>query len=162
MNKPEAKKEQPKTKSFSSSEGKQFVKKSAKPEQKKESIKKPLLAVVLVRGLAKVKKPIKETLHMIKLYKKNSCTIMEQTDSNKGMLNKVKDYVAYGEIDNATLKLLAEKRKKDSLSSKSYKIFKLNPPRGGFERKGIKKAFSQGGALGYRGSKINQLLKKMV
>jgi large subunit ribosomal protein L30 len=41
-------------------------------------------------------------------------------------------------------------------------FFKLNPPKHGFERKGIKVAFSQGGVLGYRKEKINNLLIRMV
>ncbi|MCW1296306.1 MAG: 50S ribosomal protein L30 [Candidatus Parvarchaeota archaeon] len=42
------------------------------------------------------------------------------------------------------------------------KVFRLKPPSGGFERKGIKVSFKEGGALGYRGEKINVLLKKMI
>jgi len=41
-------------------------------------------------------------------------------------------------------------------------VFRLNPPRKGFERKGIKKPFKLGGALGYRGEKINALLERMT
>ena len=41
-------------------------------------------------------------------------------------------------------------------------FFRLKPPEGGFERKGIKNPFSIGGALGYRKEKINQLIKKMI
>lgn len=41
-------------------------------------------------------------------------------------------------------------------------FFKLNPPIKGFERKGTKKPFSQGGALGYRKDKINELIKRMI
>jgi len=41
-------------------------------------------------------------------------------------------------------------------------FFKLQPPRGGFERGGIKKPYSMHGALGYRGDTINKLLKKMI
>ncbi|MDP3916961.1 MAG: 50S ribosomal protein L30 [Nanoarchaeota archaeon] len=41
-------------------------------------------------------------------------------------------------------------------------FFKLSPPRKGFERKGIKVPFSQGGVLGYRKGKINDLLKRMI
>lgn len=40
--------------------------------------------------------------------------------------------------------------------------FRLLPPRGGFERKGIKQPYSMGGALGYRGEHINILIKKML
>ncbi len=40
--------------------------------------------------------------------------------------------------------------------------FRLKPPIRGFERKGIKKQFSLGGALGYRGEDINNLLRRMA
>ncbi|MBN1389232.1 MAG: 50S ribosomal protein L30 [Candidatus Thermoplasmatota archaeon] len=40
-------------------------------------------------------------------------------------------------------------------------VFRLNPPRkGGYE--GIKRAYSVGGALGYRGKEINKLLERMI
>ncbi len=38
----------------------------------------------------------------------------------------------------------------------------LKPPSKGFERKGIKKSYSIGGALGYRGKAINELVKRML
>lgn len=41
-------------------------------------------------------------------------------------------------------------------------FFKLCPPVKGFERKGIKKPFSQGGVVGYRKEQINQLLERML
>ena len=39
-------------------------------------------------------------------------------------------------------------------------IFRLHPPRKGYS--GIKKAFTQGGALGYRGNAINKLIRQMI
>ena len=41
-------------------------------------------------------------------------------------------------------------------------VFRLRPPKKGYERVGIKKPFSVGGALGYRKEKINELLEKMI
>jgi len=41
-------------------------------------------------------------------------------------------------------------------------FFKLHPPRGGFEREGIKKPFTMHGSLGYRRADINKLLRKMI
>ena len=41
-------------------------------------------------------------------------------------------------------------------------IFRLKPPRKGFKSAGIKSPFSLGGAYGYRGEKINELLRKMI
>ena len=39
-------------------------------------------------------------------------------------------------------------------------VIRLSPPRKGYE--GIKRPFSLGGALGYRGEKINDLLRRMI
>jgi len=39
-------------------------------------------------------------------------------------------------------------------------LFRLNPPRRGYE--GIKRSFKNGGALGYRGKEINNLIKRMI
>ena len=41
------------------------------------------------------------------------------------------------------------------------KTFRLHPPKGGFERRGIKKTFKEGGVLGYRGKEIIKLIEKM-
>jgi large subunit ribosomal protein L30 len=41
-------------------------------------------------------------------------------------------------------------------------FFRLMPPRKGFERKGTKRHFSIGGALGYRKDKINDLIQRMI
>jgi large subunit ribosomal protein L30 len=41
-------------------------------------------------------------------------------------------------------------------------FFKLTPPLKGFERKGIKTAYSLGGVLGYRKQEINQLIQRMA
>jgi large subunit ribosomal protein L30 len=39
--------------------------------------------------------------------------------------------------------------------------FRLHPPRGGF-KKSLRRAASDGGELGYRGSEINTLVKRMI
>jgi large subunit ribosomal protein L30 len=39
-------------------------------------------------------------------------------------------------------------------------VLRLHPPRKGYE--GIKRPFSLGGALGYRGNKINDLIRRMI
>ncbi len=41
-------------------------------------------------------------------------------------------------------------------------FFRLNPPRGGYPRKGIKRPFHEGGAWGYWGEKINDLVLRMI
>jgi len=129
------------------------------------------LAVVLVRGMVKVVEPVKDTLAMLNLHRKNHCVVIDDNASNQGMLAKVKDYIAWGQIDDATFAELVHKRgqllvgmgKGLEVNGKKYKrFFALHPPRKGFERKGIKTSFKAGGALGYRGEKINDLLKRML
>jgi hypothetical protein len=75
---------------------------------------------------------------------------------------KCKDYIAYGEIDGETYSMLAEKRTRKGPDGADKKYFTLHPPRGGFEKGGIKKSFPNGGALGYRGAKMNDLIRKMI
>jgi large subunit ribosomal protein L30 len=41
-------------------------------------------------------------------------------------------------------------------------FFRLHPPIGGFERKGIKMPFAKGGVLGNREEKIKELIEKML
>jgi large subunit ribosomal protein L30 len=60
---------------------------------------------------------------------------------------------------------LAKKLIDGKISLKELKInpvFRLHPPRKGFERGGIKKPYSVGGALGYRASDINLLINRMI
>jgi len=40
-------------------------------------------------------------------------------------------------------------------------VFRLHPPKGGFKGS-VKKHFSEGGELGYRGPRINELLRRML
>jgi large subunit ribosomal protein L30 len=133
-------------------------------KKKVVSKKNDKLAVILIRGLVALDKPVKDTLFMLRLRKKHTCVILENTDSNKGMIRRVKDYVAFGEIDEDTLKELLSKRGKADPNNegKIKPFFELAPPKGGFERKGIKKGFNMGGALGNRGSKINDLIMRML
>lgn len=132
--------------------------------QKKETKTKPSskIAVLLVRGLVGVKSDVKDTLFLLRLRKKHVCVIVDNNETNIGMLRKVKDYVTYGEVTDETIKLLETKRGKKDEAGKLKPFFELAPPKGGFEKKGIKKSFNQGGVLGLRGEKINDLLIKMI
>lgn len=139
------------------------------------------LAAIRVRGLTGIKIKINDTLQMLRLYKNNYCCVFPNTPTYVGMLKKAKDYITWGEIDDETFALLADKRgeefngketdskkkieyndflKVDSKKIKRY--FRLNAPKKGFGRKGIKHSFQQGGALGYRGQAINDLIKRML
>lgn len=139
------------------------------------------IAIVRVRGSVNLRKEVEDTLNLLRLYRKNYCVVVEGSPSFIGMIKKVKDYVTYGEIDDSTYKGLLEKRgegykgrEEDRKGKIKYKrfiliggrrikpFFRLNPPRKGFGRKGIKVGFKAHGALGYRGEKINDLIKRMI
>ncbi|MBD3313908.1 50S ribosomal protein L30 [Candidatus Woesearchaeota archaeon] len=134
--------------------------KSAKGKGESEE----LIALILVRGMINVKQGIKDTLKMLRLHRKNCCVVIKKTPANMGMVQKVKDYITWGEIDEATLKEMIDRRgKKNPKDPKKTKpFFRLNPPKKGFGSKGIKKTFAEKGALGYRGDKINDLIKRML
>lgn len=150
-------------------------------EAKIKTVPSGKLAVILVRGTVNVTQAVKDTLTPFHLSRKNHCVIVESTPAVLGRLDKVKDFVTWGEIDEPTFKELVEKRGKeyksrvkDSKGKYTYqkffdfngkiykKYFRLNPPRKGFGRKGIKVSFRAGGALGYRGEKINDLIGRML
>ena len=130
----------------------------------KTHAKNAKIAVILVRGLTKVDAKIKDTLFMLRLRRKHACVVVANNPVNIGMIKKVKDYVTFGEIDEETVKLLIEKKgekdPKDPIKLKRF--FRLCPPVGGFERKGTKKPFTIGGALGERGTAIKDLINKMM
>jgi large subunit ribosomal protein L30 len=67
-------------------------------------------AVVRLRGRHDIHKEIRDTLEMLRLHKKYHCVIVPENDSFRGMLQKVKDYVAYGEISSEVLAELLRKR----------------------------------------------------
>lgn len=55
-------------------------------------------AVVRVRGSVNVKGEIKDSMKMLRLNRANHCVIIPETKTYSGMLQKVKDYVTWGEI----------------------------------------------------------------
>ncbi|MCD6478217.1 MAG: 50S ribosomal protein L30 [Candidatus Aenigmarchaeota archaeon] len=151
-----------------------------------------MLCVIRLRGSVKIKREIKDTLRMLRLYRKNTCTLINETPQNVGMIKKVKDYVTWGTISEDMLTKLIKKRgrtlgnkrldekflkenKLKNFEELSKKIlegkiklkespikpyFRLSPPSKGF--KGSIKQHYPKGALGNRGDKINDLLKRMI
>ncbi|MAF35970.1 50S ribosomal protein L30 [archaeon] len=154
-----------------------------------------LIAIIRLKGKIGLKRPVKDTFKLLRLYKLYYCIILKNTPMNVGMIERVKDATTWGEIDEKTLKELLLKRGRlpankrltqeylkekteldtdkfvkeimeDTKTIKSVPglkpFFRLKPPTGGFERKGIKQHFAQGGSIGYRKEKINELLMKML
>ena len=117
------------------------------------------LAAVLIRGRMGARVTTKDALDTLLLKKKHVCVVLEDTKENRGMLNKVKDFVTYGPVSDETLEEIKKQRKPNREGVLT--TFNLAPPRGGFERKGIKKTVNQGGAIGAR-KEIDSLLKRML
>lgn len=69
-----------------------------------------MYAVVRMRGSVNVRRNISDTMKMLRLHKINHCVILSDNPHNKGMIQKVKDYVAYGTIDNETLVTMLQNR----------------------------------------------------
>src|SRR3989344_7187492 len=70
------------------------------------------LIIIRIRGIIGVKKTIEDTMRMLRLYKKNSCVVVNNGHSTVGMIKKIKDFVTWGELDKETFKLLISKRGK--------------------------------------------------
>ena len=75
-------------------------------------MEKQLIAIIRIHGKSGLKKGIRDTLDMLKLYKKHNCVIVKNTHSNVGMIKKVKEYVTWGEINEETFVELLTKRGK--------------------------------------------------
>lgn len=139
-----------------------------------------MIIVIRISGQVNIPKKIEETLHRLRLRKKYTAIILKPTKENLKLLNKIRNYVAYGDIDKETLQELIKKRatlkdksqkidpekiiqdlEKKKLSELDIKPFlRLHPPIGGIDSKkhsGIKK-----GVLGDNKNKINNLVRRML
>lgn len=140
-----------------------------------------MIAVVRITGNVNLRKDIKETFDRLKIRRKYSCVVLKGTAIEKGMIKKLRDFVAFGEIKKEVLANLIEKRGKlidktkkldvkkiiegfekgskfDNLGIKPY--FRLHPPRKGID---TKKHFGVGrGVLGDNKDKINELIERML
>jgi large subunit ribosomal protein L30 len=148
--------------------------------------------VVRVRGTIHARHDVVETLRYLHLTRANHATIVPEATSVTGMLHRVQGYVTWGEADPDTVGLLLRERGEtvgghrltpetigDVLRAKDLPevtravseqglprvaglkpLFRLKAPKGGW--KSTKRPFSLGGALGYRGRAINDLVRRMV
>jgi len=69
-------------------------------------------AVIRVRGTVNVKPDIKKTMQLLRLTRTNHCVLLEENVVYKGMLQMVKDYTTWGEINKETLTKLLSTRGK--------------------------------------------------
>jgi large subunit ribosomal protein L30 len=117
-----------------------------------------MIVAIRIHGKVGLKKEIVETLNRLKLRKKYSCIVLEKpTKEQLGMVEKVKNFISYGEINPEVYKKLVEKR---AHKKERKDFFRLHPPRGGIDSK---KHFGVGkGVLGNNREKINDLIERML
>jgi large subunit ribosomal protein L30 len=115
------------------------------------------IAVILIRSRIGVSPDVKKTLDLLRLFTKNTCSVIKDSPNHRGMLRTIKDFVTWGDLSEVTKKQLIEKRK-----DKDESLFRLAPPIKGYGTKGIKTPFTMGGALGDRKEKINDLIMRMM
>lgn len=152
-----------------------------------------MYAVIRVRGQPDVNRDIEYTMNIMNLTRVNHCVIVPENDVSKGMLQKTKDYVTWGEISEDTLvdmikvrgRLSGDRGVTDAFLTENSEfksveelakalmdgyrmkdieamkpVFRLHPPVKGYE--GNKRSYRNGGALGYRGEAINDLIARML
>lgn len=151
------------------------------------------IAIIQIRGTVKTHPDVKKTLELFRLKQKHACVVVDDNEVSRGMLKKVKDYTTYGNVDEQLFlelletrgecigkqslkdskldaKKLAKEYFNDEIKLRDFEpkhqvkpYFRLHPPKGGFEKGGIKKTFIQGGVLGERSEEaITTLIRKML
>ena len=69
-----------------------------------------MYAVIKLRGSVSIRPEIKHTLELLRLHRVNHCVVVEENAYYEGMIRKVKDYVAWGDISEDMLEVLFRKR----------------------------------------------------
>ena len=82
------------------------------------SMEKNSILVIRIRGTINVSKREKDTLRYLRIDKNNYATIIDDRPDFKGMLQKAKDWITWGEPSIETVKAILEKRGRVELSLK--------------------------------------------
>jgi len=67
-------------------------------------------ALVQIRGDVNMNQDVRDTLEMLNVHSVNHAALVPETETYRGMVTKVNDYVAYGEPSVETVALLIERR----------------------------------------------------
>ena len=152
--------------------------------------------VIRVRSDRTVERSIRETMESLNLTRVNHAVLIPESDTYAGMLQKVKDFVTWGEISADAVaglirdrgRLMGDKPVTDAAvkEGSNYKnidafakaiasgeatvkdleamkrVFRLHPPRGNKGWGGVKRHYTVGGALGFRGDAIEELAARMM
>jgi len=138
-----------------------------------------MICIIRIKGQVGLDKKINETLNRLRLRKKYSCVVLNPKKEQLGMIKKIENFVAFGEIKNDTFEKLIETR--GQIIDKSKKIdakkiieelekgkkyeelnlkpfFRLHSPRKGINSR----VHFPKGVLGNNKNKINDLIEKML
>jgi len=104
-----------------------------------------MFAIVRLRGEVNLRPEIKDTLAMLHIHRVNHCVVVKEDPHYRGMIQKVKDYVAWGKIDDDTLAMLLERRGRLSANRRlTEQYLKENTPYSSFKE--LAKAINSGSA----------------
>jgi len=139
-----------------------------------------MICIIRIKGRVKIDWDVKETLERLRLGKKYTCVVLVNPNrEQEGMIKKLRNFVAFGNISKEVLEKLIdtrgqkidEKKKLDPRKiveelekGKTYEslnlkpFFRLHPPRRGIQSK---QHFPKG-VLGDNGEKINDLVLRML
>ena len=138
-----------------------------------------MIIAIRISGLVEMPPSEKETLFRMRLRKKYTAVLLKETDETMQLIQHVRNFIAYGKLNQATFEELISKRAKP-LGNNKIKIdakkiietieksgienagikpfFGLHPPRRGINSK---RHFPRG-VLGDNGEKINDLVRRML
>jgi len=138
-----------------------------------------MICVIRIKGRVGINKDINETLNRLRLRKKYSCVVINPGKEQLGMIKKIRDFVAFGEITDKMFEKLIQTRGQKIDSSKNIDskrifeeikkgkkypnlnlkpFFRLHSPRKGINSK----LHFPKGILGNNKDKINELLERML
>jgi len=143
-----------------------------------------VIAIIRISGIVKMeKKKAEETMKRLRLKKKYTCVLVDERPEMLGMIEVVKNFVAFGKIDEKTLADLlkyrgkkignvkakvseaeAVKIAKEIMAGKTLEEtgivpwFGLHPARGGIDTK----HHVPKGVLGNHKDKLNELIERML
>jgi large subunit ribosomal protein L30 len=150
-----------------------------------------MFAIIRIRGVG-LRRDVADTLKMLRLDAPNNCVVLQETADYKGMVEKAKDAITYGEIEKDVLVAMLQKRLRSAKNRVDEKFLKEVTGYDSFEKfaeallagktkikdfeklnpvfrltppsKGFKSVREHypKGDLGYRGKEINELLKRMI
>jgi len=69
-----------------------------------------MLAVIRIQGKTEVRRETEDTLKMLRLNDVHNCVILPDNPDYKGMVEKVRNFITYGEIDKESLSKMIQKR----------------------------------------------------